>query len=683
MRGQGLAFANAGVVKQRVRTLPPFARLVAEGSRLHALVVKQPNILDLSVYYRSKLFRLLGSCKASDLSTPFRFHETYNEHTDELDALVTHAAHLPLFDAPAVSALSASSDRPRKRARAEPPSQRAAATGGHGDVQAIIDAHRERLDALQAALRALFVHYGDVRTEVRYLVEAEGHSLRWELRNQGARPCLLNCTDHHSNNALVWLVPILTATGGHGLIKDAYEVKIQCTTERCGKPTGVIGRLAWDGARYAMEAVFPPQLVPTNRRPATFKARTEPLPGAATVRRAQPAAAQPVPPPPPPQPEADEVASEASTSPSEAAGGGIVLTLAQTGHPILMRGRGVEDEEVDIDDPETNQYDMVKQRFEKCNFRIEYPFSYGYMRRGYIEPMLCNDTTFRSKHIQLCYFEKDPFTREWRKQPFIGRWMKDPRNKSYDSIVVDPADTNPRDLNLWPGVLAARLPPVPATSVPELVEPFVRHVREVLANDNEQVCEYLLDLMANMVKQPHKPSGVVVSLYGCQGCGKGILLAALREYVLGPLITFQTGNVEEDLIGRFANGIMNKVMVQVDEVGSVHAFDNLLKNLCTNNTIRYEKKGKDTVIIQNYVNLWFTSNNIDTFKIDPDDRRFVLLHCSNRYAGNVAYMHHLLTHLRKPEVARALLQFFMQRDLSKYIMNFQAERPRTRCAMCF
>ena len=81
MRGQGLAFANAGVVKQRVRTLPPFVRLVAEGSRLHALVVKQPNILALSVYFKSKNFRTLGSCKASDLETPFRFHETYNEHT--------------------------------------------------------------------------------------------------------------------------------------------------------------------------------------------------------------------------------------------------------------------------------------------------------------------------------------------------------------------------------------------------------------------------------------------------------------------------------------------------------------------------------------------------------------------------------------------------------------------------
>lgn len=74
----------------------------------------------------------------------------------------------------------------------------------------------------------------------------------------------------------------------------------------------------------------------------------------------------------------------------------------------------------------------------------------------------------------------------------------------------------------------------------------------------------------------------------------------------------------------------------------------------------------------------FTSNNIETFKIDPDDRRFVLLHCSDRYVGNVEYMRHLLMQLRRPKVARALYQFFMSRDLSKYKLSFQDNRPRTR-----
>ena len=262
------------------------------------------------------------------------------------------------------------------------------------------------------------------------------------------------------------------------------------------------------------------------------------------------------------------------------------------------------DANVDIDDPEQNTYELVKQRFEKYNFRIEYPFSYAYVRPGSTEPMICNEAVWRSRNIRMVYYEKDPPTREWRVKPFIKKWILDRHGKSYASIVVDPCFTGPNDLNFWPGILAAKLPPVPDAQVPALIEPFVRHVREVFSNDDAHTCEYLLDLMANMVQRPHVQTSVVVSLFGRQGCGKGIVLAALREYVLGPAITYQTPKAEDDLMGRFATGAFNKVMVQVDEVGSMHEFDNLIKNLVTNATVRLERKGKDCITVKNLTNLW-------------------------------------------------------------------------------
>ena len=677
MRGQGLAFANAGVVKQRVRTLPPFARLVAEGSRLHALVVKQPNILDLSVYFKNKLFRSLDSCKASDLGTPFRFHETYNEHTDELDALVTYAAHLPLFDAPAVSAIESAScsDRPRKRARVE--GAPLPVTTSVSNVEAIIGEHRERLDALQAALRALFVHYGDARTEVRNLVGVEGHSLRWELRNQGARPCLLNCTDHHSNNALVWLVPILTATGGHGLIKDAYEVKVQCMTERCGKPTGVIGQLAWDGARYAMEAVFPPRLVPTQRRPGTFKARTEPLPGAATVRRVAPM--------PPPQQvsrevEEEENASEVSTSPSE------VLAAPVRARAVLLDRDEEDDDDDDFDeqdgvdplDPPLNTYELVKARFERWTFKTKFPIGFAMVEPSMGAPMLCNEAQCVQYYKDLFYFEQDPLTRDWVRRPFMRKWLGDSSKRKVRRIVVSPSGAHRRDFNAWKGFRAERLPPVPDEDVPELVAPFLRHVLEVYANDDEATSNFLIDLFANVLQRPHKPSCVAVNLFGRQGAGKGIVLSALRKYVIGPEASYQTPSPDLDLVGRFASGTFGKVFIQIDEIGNMAMYEDVIKNIVTNDTVRLERKNKDAIVVKNMCNLFSTSNNMETFKIPPDDRRFVMLRCSDRYVGNVAYMQHLGDHLMRADAARAIYQYLMKRDLSKYVDNFQAHRPQTR-----
>ena len=673
MRGQGLAFANAGVVKQRVRTLPPFARLVAEGSRLHALVVKQPNILDLSVYFKNKLFRSLDSCKASDLGTPFRFHETYNEHTDELDALVTYAAHLPLFDAPAVSAIESAScsDRPRKRARVE--GAPLPVTASVSNVEAIIGEHRERLDALQAALRALFVHYGDARTEVRYLVEVEGHSLRWELRNQGARPCLLNCTDHHSNNALLWLEP--TAGDAMTFIKDAYSVRYKCLTERCGKPSGVIGELAWNGARYDFATVFPPQLVPAQRRPATFRPRTEPLPGAAT-QRTQPQAQ------PQPQPAAvrEEEASEAVASPSEAPA---VPVRARA----LLLERDEEDDDddnfdeqdgVDPLDPPLNTYELVKTRFERWTFKTKFPIGFAMFEPSMGAPMLCNEAQCVQYYKDLFYFEQDPLTRDWVRRPFMRKWLGDSNKRKVRKIVVSPSGAHRRDFNAWKGFRAERLPPVPDEDVPDLVAPFLRHVLEVYSNDDEATFNFLVDLFANVLQRPHKPSCVAVNLFGRQGAGKGIVLSALRKYVIGPEASYQTPSPDLDLVGRFASGTFGKVFIQIDEIGNMAMYEDVIKNIVTNDTVRLERKNKDAIVVKNMCNLFSTSNNMETFKIPPDDRRFVMLRCSDRYVGNVEYMQHLGSHLMRADVARAIYQYLMKRDLSKYVDNFQAHRPQTR-----
>ena len=90
-----------------------------------------------------------------------------------------------------------------------------------------------------------------------------------ECRNRGTRPCLLSQTDYRSNQALLFITPT---------DKRTYDVKYQCMSERCGRPTGVIGRLRWcDATRaFAAEAEFPPQLCPASRRPSTFRARTVP-----------------------------------------------------------------------------------------------------------------------------------------------------------------------------------------------------------------------------------------------------------------------------------------------------------------------------------------------------------------------------------------------------------------------
>jgi hypothetical protein len=648
---QGHAFENAAAVKARMQqSTPSLASCFPEGSALRALAERQPGAVDMSVYYKNKHFRMLDCCKANAPDAPFRFDAHLNEHTEPLDALVTYARHLPrmvvvgapIKTAPAAASSSRGVKRPRTTSTAS---------------------MMESPSGMLAGLQALMVRCGDSRTEVLGLhATEEDGTLRWECRNRGTRPCLLSQTDHRSNQALLFvsLPPSLVVPSS-----KVYDVKYQCMSERCGRPTGIIGRLRWcDAAQtFAPEVEFPPRLCPASRRPSTFRARTVPagcFHEAAAAHPEEEAASE--------EEEEEHGEDDEEAAPPAAAP---PLTLA-------VAAPHIADGEVDPEDPVQNTYERVKARFELRCFKVLSPFAYAHLIDDQTkEPDLYTPIALKHLYANLYYFERDA-QQEWKKQLFVPKWMGDVRIKQVKRIVVDPvvADDG-QNYNMWPGFAAERLPPVPDADVAELIEPIVRHLYDVYANTHAETTEFLLDYFANMVQRPDRPSHVALSLWGRSGVGKGMPLTFMREKVLGKAVTYQTANPENDLLGRFQNGCVNRVLVQVDEVRSLREHDDRLKDLITNDTVQLERKGRDIVTVRNLVNLVFTSNNENALTVGTDDRRFVLLRCSEKYKANGPYLCGLGRHMERPEVARAFFQFCMGRDLSRYTYDMQLHRPVT------
>jgi hypothetical protein len=644
---QGHAFESAAAVKARMQqSVPPLAGCFPEGSALRALAERQPGAVDMSVYYKNKHFRMLDCCKASAPDAPFRFDAHLNEHTEPLDALVTYAGHLPrlvVVGAPIKTAAPNTT------------------TGGRG-VKRPRTASMESSGML-AGLQALMVRCGDSQTEVRGLhATEEGGVMRWECRNRGTRPCLLSQTDHRSNQALLFvsLPPSLVAASS-----KVYDVKYQCMSERCGRPTGIIGRLRWcDAAQtFAPEVEFPPRLCPASRRPSTFRARTVPAGCFHEAAAAHPEEA--------PSPEAEEEEEEPDEEEDAAHIAAPPIALAVT-------AAATADGEVDPEDPVRNTYECVKARFELRCFKVLSPFAYAHLIDDQTkEPDLYTPIALKHLYANLYFFERDA-QQEWKKQLFVPRWMGDVRIKQVKRIVVDPvvADDG-QNYNMWPGFAAERLPPVPDADVADLIEPIVRHLYDVYANAHAETTEFLLDYFANMVQRPDRPSHVALSLWGRSGVGKGMPLTFMREKVMGKAVTYQTANPENDLLGRFQNGCVNRVLVQVDEVRSLREHDDRLKDLITNDTVQLERKGRDIVTVRNLVNLVFTSNNENALTVGTDDRRFVLLRCSEKYKADGPYLCGLGRHMERSDVARAFFQFCMARDLSRYTYDMQLHRPVT------
>jgi hypothetical protein len=330
---------------------------------------------------------------------------------------------------------------------------------------------------------------------------------------------------------------------------------------------------------------------------------------------------------------------------------------------------------IDLDNPSVNTYGMVKARFELQCFKVNIPFCYARIVSGF-DPCLHSHADLQHFYCDWKYWGTDK-DGEAVRLPFITAWLRDSKKRVVERIVVDPTKQIKGVYNMWRGFKAETLPPVDAALVPGLISDITKHFSDVITLGNDEHTNFIHRYIASMVQYPWKKSQVALYLFGAEGCGKGILFEFIRFKILGEHCSFQTSKPESDLFGRFANGAVNRVLIQVDEVRNLHDYADQLKDLITNSTLNYEKKGRDTIVVDNLANLVFTSNNANSLTVSPNDRRFALFKCSSVHKDDYKYFNKLAAHLERPEVARAYYQYLMSLDLSEYPSSFQHQRPIT------
>ena len=473
---------------------------------------------------------------------------------------------------------------------------------------------------------------------IQYLPEEDKWKIQCDQRGQG-RKCLLDPdTTHSSNNALLFI----------DRFEAGFRVKYQCMSTgcaSCAKPT--LGYISFhlETLEWKLALSSPVQDDITQDHELMEEE--------------------------PDEMQEDHASTALGTPPVNDDDHGMQDTQPRVEKQVKM----VEPPD-DPDNPDLNTYEMVKARFELQCFKVQEPFCYIRVKKDH--------TPYQLSHVELQQYycdwtywgpNKDG---EIVKTPFITYWLhKDFFKRTVDGIVVDPTNTLPNVYNMWRGFDAEKLAPVPPERVEELIQPIIRHFNDVVTNGVPEHTEYIQHYLANMLQRPCQKTQVAMSLYGAQGCGKGIIFEFFRHKILGTHCSYQTSNPENDLFGRFANGAVNRVCIQIDEVKSLHDHVDRLKDFITGPTLNYEKKCKDTIVVSNLSNLILTSNNANALTVSTDDRRFVLFHCSSVHKGDAQYFQQLGEQLKRPEVARAYYQYLMSLDLSQYPESFQHKRPIT------
>lgn len=273
-----------------------------------------------------------------------------------------------------------------------------------------------------------------------------------------------------------------------------------------------------------------------------------------------------------------------------------------------------------------------------------------------------------------------------RSTPLGKWWLEHENRRTYRSVTFYPNKDFDDTLNLWCGFNV--------DAIPGDCQLYLDHIKDNLCRGNETYYNYLIGWMANAVQNPAQAGQVAVVMRGGQGTGKG---TAVKHF--GHLFGMHFKHVinPDHITGTFNSLLRDACVVFADECFAAKDKRNTsaLKSLITEETLRSEAKGLDSIETRNCVHLWMATNSDWAVAADLDDRRFFVLNVSDKQkqagkyfaaiekqminGGHEALMHMLLTYdlngfdvRRCPKTAELRAQ--QEKTLSGSIEGFMMER---------
>ena len=266
---------------------------------------------------------------------------------------------------------------------------------------------------------------------------------------------------------------------------------------------------------------------------------------------------------------------------------------------------------------------------------------------------------------------------KWVKKDFIPLWLKDENISVYNDVIFRPyiiKDVSKKHFNLFKGLRVSNLK---ICRNYDIILPILEHIKTVISKNREDVYTFVIQYFAQIIQHPDNKTNVVMLIKGRQGCGKNIIIDLLANGIIGTEYSVSTANPERVFFGNFNSLLGNKILAVMNEAGNnVRDCMDRMKDIATAPTINVEKKGKDPLVFDNYINMIGTTNNFNSIDITVDDRRCIYLECDNNYIGNVEYFNKL-ARVCMDEEAISSFYHYLKEEVKITITDFQKSRPIT------
>ena len=198
----------------------------------------------------------------------------------------------------------------------------------------------------------------------------------------------------------------------------------------------------------------------------------------------------------------------------------------------------------------------------------------------------------------------------------------------------------------------------------DIISCFLNHIRENIANGNEELYNYILNWISYILQNPDGKTGSCLVITGEQGTGKN----TFTDVICNLMKRYSVRNLTEigDLVGKYNSVIENNKLIVCNEMssaqGNIQLNSNSLKSIITDSEIGVEEKFVPKRYVQNVVNLIILSNYFDPVKVEKLDRRYVVCNTNESHANDQDYFKALRKSFTE-EFYQNLFTYFMKRNL--------------------
>ena len=316
---------------------------------------------------------------------------------------------------------------------------------------------------------------------------------------------------------------------------------------------------------------------------------------------------------------------------------------------------------IDKFDKNENSFERLVNDFEKTHLKIVNKSLFVKHDNNNIIFLTQGQLKMSYSHLSYdvpVYNEKGNFT-GFNTLPFINKWVGFTHNiRRKDDVDIYPNGKDCPDniFNLW-RPFAMELLTRPYTHKKIELEFILNHIK-ILCNHDENVYDYFIKWIAQMIQYPHIKTIMPTFISG-EGSGKGTLFK-LFEKMLGGEKVFETTNPGRDVWGDFNGMMCNCFLVNLNELSKKDTLEaeGKIKGLITDNTLAINQKGIPQYKIKSYHRFITTTNKEEPISSTNGDRRNLIIRSSDEKKGDYIYFETIYNYLEDNDVIRTCYDYF-------------------------